>query len=85
MAQHKLSEKKSKANLPSNVQKKKNKKPQNKGPKKGRQMVFAPKKKEALEQAKVHAEVTKVINKRNEEMLRERVNKNTGRHDKVDK
>ena len=83
MAQHKLSEKKSKAKLPANIQKKnknKNKKPT--GPKKGTQMTIAPKKKGAVEQAKVNAEVSRLINERNEEMVRERLAQNTGRIDK---
>uniref|UniRef100_A0A914Z4K0 Uncharacterized protein n=1 Tax=Panagrolaimus superbus TaxID=310955 RepID=A0A914Z4K0_9BILA len=80
MPQHKLSQK-SKTKVPAGVHKK-TKKPVKKpkgAPKKGHQLTFAPKKRAAVEEEKSEKIVTKVINQRNEEMIRGRLDQNTGR------
>lgn len=82
MAQHKLSEKKSKAKIPPKIQKKKSNSKKTNAPKKGTQMIFAPKKKEVIEQAKSAAKIAKVINDRNEELIRDRLVHETGRTEK---
>ncbi|KHN86755.1 Protein kish-B, partial [Toxocara canis] len=64
--------------LPKGV-KQKVKKAQQKGPKRGHHTYIPPKKKDVVEQAKVSAEVTKMINQRNEEMLKERADRDVGR------
>uniref|UniRef100_A0AC34GA86 Uncharacterized protein n=1 Tax=Panagrolaimus sp. ES5 TaxID=591445 RepID=A0AC34GA86_9BILA len=81
MPQHKLSQK-SKAKGGTAGIHKKAKKPIKKAkgaPKKGHQLTFAPKKKAAVEDGKSEKIVTKVINQRNEEMIRGRLDHNTGR------
>uniref|UniRef100_A0A915AUK1 Uncharacterized protein n=1 Tax=Parascaris univalens TaxID=6257 RepID=A0A915AUK1_PARUN len=78
MVQHKV---KQKVMLPKGA-KQKVKKAKPKGPKKGHQISIAPKKAAAIEQAKVNTEVTKLINQRNEEMIKERADRDVGRVDK---
>ncbi|VDK22375.1 unnamed protein product [Anisakis simplex] len=59
--------------------KKKVKKTPPKGPKRGRHVFIAPKNKNFVEQAKVSAEVTKTINEKNEEMVKDRADRDVGR------
>uniref|UniRef100_A0A7E4VAZ0 Uncharacterized protein n=1 Tax=Panagrellus redivivus TaxID=6233 RepID=A0A7E4VAZ0_PANRE len=88
MAQHKINQKKPKASATLNKLKssrsvkkaaaaaaaKKN------APKKGAQIILAPKKTQVVAAAKISATVTRVINERNEEMLRSRADQFTGRN-----
>uniref|UniRef100_A0A914D6E7 Uncharacterized protein n=1 Tax=Acrobeloides nanus TaxID=290746 RepID=A0A914D6E7_9BILA len=73
---------KTKVNLPKGVKQKiKKNQPQKNAlaPKKGTQVIIAPKKATAVQQAKIASEVSKVINEKNEEMLKARADKNQGR------
>uniref|UniRef100_A0A915EAS4 Uncharacterized protein n=1 Tax=Ditylenchus dipsaci TaxID=166011 RepID=A0A915EAS4_9BILA len=82
MAQHKM---KKKTSLPSGVKQKSNKRIQksnaaSKGPRKGTNIIIAPKKAQAVQQSKVGAEVTRIINEKNEEMVRNRADNDVGRN-----
>ncbi|CAB3406271.1 unnamed protein product [Caenorhabditis bovis] len=77
MAQHKM---KQKATLPKGVQKKQKKVKKNEGPKKGKFLHIAPKKAHIIEAEKVAAHVTKVINDKNEEMVKGRADTAVGRN-----
>uniref|UniRef100_A0A914CVK7 Uncharacterized protein n=1 Tax=Acrobeloides nanus TaxID=290746 RepID=A0A914CVK7_9BILA len=68
-------------NLPKGVKQKIKKKIQSQKnvPKKGTQVIIAPKKATAVQQAKIAFEVSKVINEKNEEMLKARADMNKGK------
>ncbi|GMS95680.1 hypothetical protein PENTCL1PPCAC_17855 [Pristionchus entomophagus] len=55
------------------------------GPRKGHNLHIAPKKKVAVEEAKTSAEVSKVINDKNEEMVRGRADVAVGKTSKSKK
>ncbi|VDK19853.1 unnamed protein product [Anisakis simplex] len=69
---------KQKVTLPKGTKKKVKKTPP-KGPKRGRHVFIQPKNKNFVEQAKVSAEVTKTINEKNEEMVKDRADRDVGR------
>ncbi|MFH4974414.1 hypothetical protein AB6A40_001123 [Gnathostoma spinigerum] len=75
MAQHGL---KKKVTLPKGT-KQKIKKVKTKGPKRGHNLFIAPKKMSAIQQNKIDAEVTRVINEKNEELLKNRADHDVGR------
>uniref|UniRef100_A0A915PND8 Uncharacterized protein n=1 Tax=Setaria digitata TaxID=48799 RepID=A0A915PND8_9BILA len=70
---------KKKVSLPDGVKQKTKMKSKKQGPKKGRQLTIAPKKPAAMQQAKVDAEITRTINKKNEQLLKGRADKDVGR------
>ncbi|CAJ0601179.1 unnamed protein product [Cylicocyclus nassatus] len=76
MVQHQV---KQKTTLPKGV-KQKMKKPKPNGPKRGHNLYIAPKKQNLLQQDKVAAEVTRVINEKNEEMVKGRADTAVGRN-----
>ncbi|KAK0397973.1 hypothetical protein QR680_002368 [Steinernema hermaphroditum] len=78
MAQHSM---KKKTTLPKGVKNKVKRAPKKTGPKRGHNLYIAPKKAVAVEQARVSAEVSKVINKKNEEMVKNIANDSVGRTD----
>ncbi|VDN51508.1 unnamed protein product [Dracunculus medinensis] len=67
-----------KSSIPKGVKQnfKKNK-PQ--GPKKGRRLAIAPKKAAAIEQARISVEVTRIINEKNEKIMKEKADSDIGR------
>ncbi|CAI5447948.1 unnamed protein product [Caenorhabditis angaria] len=75
MVQHKL---KTKTTLPKGV-KPKQKKAKKEGPKKGKFLHIAPKKAHVIEAEKIAAHVTKVINEKNEEMVKGRADTAVGK------
>ncbi|KAL6740389.1 hypothetical protein Aduo_013747 [Ancylostoma duodenale] len=76
MVQHKI---KQKTTLPKGV-KQKVKKAKQAGPKRGHNLYIAPKKQQLIQQDKIAAEVTKVINDKNEEMVKGRADTAVGRN-----
>ncbi|EYC41938.1 hypothetical protein Y032_0550g3304 [Ancylostoma ceylanicum] len=76
MVQHKI---KQKTTLPKGV-KQKVKKAKQVGPKRGHNLYIAPKKQQLIQQDKIAAEVTKVINEKNEEMVKGRADTAVGRN-----
>lgn len=76
MVQHKM---KKKVSLPGGVKQKRKMKHVKQGPKKGHQLAIAPKKSTAVQQAKVDAEITRTINKKNEQLLKTRADASVGR------
>lgn len=81
MAQHKM---KQKVTLPKGIKRKSLKHSANaqkqKGTKKGSNVVAVPKKAEALKNAQVSAQITKIINERNEGILKMRADKDVGKN-----
>ncbi|TMS37571.1 hypothetical protein L596_004474 [Steinernema carpocapsae] len=82
MAQHNM---KQKTTLPKGVKNKMKRAPKKTGPKRGQNLYIAPKKAVAIEQARISAEVSKVINKKNEEMVKGVADDSVGRTDSVGK
>uniref|UniRef100_A0A914CI33 Uncharacterized protein n=1 Tax=Acrobeloides nanus TaxID=290746 RepID=A0A914CI33_9BILA len=85
MPQHKIYasayKTKNKTNKPKGV--KQNIKKQSKNvPKKGTQVIIAPKKATAVQQSKISSQISKIINEKNEEMLKARADKDQGRNPK---
>uniref|UniRef100_A0A1I7Y5X1 Leydig cell tumor 10 kDa protein homolog n=1 Tax=Steinernema glaseri TaxID=37863 RepID=A0A1I7Y5X1_9BILA len=78
MAQHNM---KKKTTLPKGVKNKAKKAPKKTGPKRGQNLYIAPKKAVTIEQSRISAEVSKVINKKNEEMIKNIANDSVGRND----
>ncbi|WKY04038.1 hypothetical protein Q1695_005204 [Nippostrongylus brasiliensis] len=78
MVQHKI---KQKTALPKGV-KQKVKKAKPTGPKRGHNLYIAPKKQNLLQQDKVAAEVSKIINEKNEEMVKGQADTAVGRNKK---
>lgn len=76
MVQHKM---KQKITLPKGV-KQKAKKPKPTGPKRGHNLYIAPRKQQLMQQDKVAAEVTKIINDKNEEMVKGQADNAVGRN-----
>ncbi|VDO17791.1 Uncharacterized protein BM_BM9081 [Brugia malayi] len=76
MVQHNL---KKKVSLPGGVKQKRKMKTAKQGPKKGHQLIIAPKKPAAIQQAKIDTEITRTINDKNEQLLKGRANKDVGR------
>lgn len=80
MTQHKM---KKKTSLPAGAKQKSMKRQaagaKAKGAKKGLSAIVPPKKAAAVRDAKTNAEVSKVINQKNEEMLRARADKDVGK------
>ncbi|EYC41941.1 hypothetical protein Y032_0550g3304 [Ancylostoma ceylanicum] len=70
---------KQKTTLPKGV-KQKVKKAKQVGPKRGHNLYIAPKKQQLIQQDKIAAEVTKVINEKNEEMVKGRADTAVGRN-----
>ncbi|VDM72494.1 unnamed protein product, partial [Strongylus vulgaris] len=68
-----------KTTLPKGV-KQKVKKAKPNGPKRGHNLYIAPKKQNLMQQDKVAAEVTKIINEKNEEMVKGRADTAVGRN-----
>ncbi|EPB70422.1 hypothetical protein ANCCEY_10500 [Ancylostoma ceylanicum] len=68
-----------KTTLPKGV-KQKVKKAKQVGPKRGHNLYIAPKKQQLIQQDKIAAEVTKVINEKNEEMVKGRADTAVGRN-----
>lgn len=75
MVQHKM---KQKVTLPKGA-KRKVRKIKALGPKKGQNLLIAPKRVHAVQQAKINAEITRVINEKNEEMIKEKADRDVGR------
>uniref|UniRef100_A0A158P8K1 Leydig cell tumor 10 kDa protein homolog n=1 Tax=Angiostrongylus cantonensis TaxID=6313 RepID=A0A158P8K1_ANGCA len=75
MVQHKI---KHKTTLPKGV-KQKVKKTKPVGPKRGHNLYIPPKKQHLMQQDKVAAEVSKIINEKNEEMVKNQANSAVGR------
>ncbi|VDP12286.1 unnamed protein product [Heligmosomoides polygyrus] len=65
--------------LPKGV-KQKAKKPKPTGPKRGHNLYIAPRKQQLMQQDKVAAEVTKIINDKNEEMVKGQADNAVGRN-----
>ncbi|KAK5982890.1 hypothetical protein GCK32_010935, partial [Trichostrongylus colubriformis] len=78
MVQHKV---KQKTTLPKGV-KQKTKKTKPAGPKRGHNLYIPPKKQHLIQQDKVGAEVTKIINEKNEEMVKGQADSAVGRNQK---
>ncbi|PAV77725.1 hypothetical protein WR25_16371 [Diploscapter pachys] len=75
MVQHKV---KVKTSLPKGV-KQKTKKAKPQGPKRGHNVYIAPKKQHLIQRDKIEAEVTKVINDKNEELAKGRIDAANGK------
>ncbi|KAL3102040.1 hypothetical protein niasHS_003449 [Heterodera schachtii] len=86
MAQHGM---KKKTTLPAGAKQKSMKRAQKgaptRGPKKGFKSIVPPKKASAVKQAKVNTEVSRMINEKNEEMVRERADRDVGKTTKQTK
>jgi len=65
--------------LPKGVSKKSTKITKPKGPKRGHNLFIAPKKPDAVNEAKISSEVSRLINRKNEDMLTERANISVGK------
>ncbi|KAH7730988.1 Protein K07F5.15 b [Aphelenchoides avenae] len=76
MPQHKM---KQKTSLPKGVKQKVKKVKKTNGAKKGANMQLAPKKPQAVREAKISAEVSRIINEKNEEMVRTRADRDVGK------
>ncbi|VDM95634.1 unnamed protein product [Thelazia callipaeda] len=76
MVQHNV---KKKISLPKGVKQKTNTKAKKQNLKKGHRLAIAPKKPAAVQQAKTDAQITKTINERNEQLLKNRADKDVGR------
>ena len=79
MVQHKIRQK---VSLPKGVKQKSlksNNVPKQRGPRKGANLSIAPKKKAAVQDAKIGAEVTRIINDKNEDVTRARADHDVGK------
>jgi len=80
MAQHKM---KQKMSLPKGAKQKSLKRINNsqksRGPRKGTSIIIAPKKIAAIKDAKMGAEVTRIINEKNEHLTRKRADQDVGK------
>ncbi|KAL3990056.1 hypothetical protein ACH3XW_30150 [Acanthocheilonema viteae] len=75
MVQHKM---KKKTSLPNGVKQKKIKSTKQ-NLKKGHRLTIAPKKPVAIQQAKIDSQITRIINDKNEQSIKERADKDIGR------